>query len=81
LGTDDGVKVWWNGALVHANNTARAVTVNADRVDVALRQGWNTLLLKITQNNQGWGFCVRLTQPDGKRLEGVRFGLATTAAP
>ena len=37
-----------------------------------LAQGWNTLLLKVTQNNLGWGFCVRLAAPDGGRLPGIR---------
>jgi len=81
LGSDDGVKAWLNGTLVHANNTARAVAVDSDRAEVTLRQGWNTLLLKITQNNQGWGFCVRVVKPDGSRLEGLRFGLAATTSP
>ena len=39
-------------------------------------QGWNTLLLKITQNNQGWEFCARVAQPDGARREGLGFAAA-----
>jgi HEAT repeat protein len=72
LGSDDGVKVWWNGQLVHANNTARPLRPGSDKADVTLQRGWNTLLLKITQNNLGWGFCVRLVKRDGGHLEGLR---------
>jgi HEAT repeat protein len=72
LGSDDGAKVWLNGKLVHANNTARPITPGSDKARVTLHAGWNTLLLKITQNNLGWEFCVRFTQPDGTRLEGLR---------
>ncbi len=69
LGSDDGIKVWLNDNVVHANNTARALVMGADKVRVDLKQGWNTLLLKITQNNLGWEFCARLVKPDGTRLD------------
>lgn len=72
LGSDDGIKAWLNGQLVHANQATRALTPGTDKVTINLRQGWNSLLLKITQNNQGWGFCARLVGPGGKPLAGVR---------
>jgi HEAT repeat protein len=68
LGTDDGVKAWLNGHLVHAHNVARPLTIGSDRVPVTLQPGWNTLLLKITQNNLGWEFTARFIRPDGSRL-------------
>ena len=76
LGSDDGVKVWLNGKQIHANNTARAITQGSDKLNITLKEGWNTLLLKITQNNQGWEFCARMAQPDGARLEGLGFDAA-----
>ncbi len=76
LGTDDGVKVWLNRNLVHANNTARPIQPGSDTVKVALKRGWNEVLLKVTQNNLGWEFCARLMQADGSRLTGLRFDSA-----
>jgi len=73
LGTDDGVKAWLNGKVVHAHNVARPTTVGSDKVNINLKQGWNALMLKITQNNLGWEFCARVTKPDGSHLEGLRF--------
>jgi len=73
IGSDDGVKVWINGQLVHANNAARALTPGSDRVNVTLGKGWNTVLLKITQNNQGWEYCLRLRKADGSHLDGVQI--------
>ncbi|MGO8930480.1 MAG: HEAT repeat domain-containing protein [Limisphaerales bacterium] len=73
LGTDDGVKVWLNGKVVHANNTFRALQPGSDKVDVTLNAGWNPLLLKVTQLNQGWGFCARFRKPDGSHLDGLQF--------
>ena len=58
--SDDGVKVWLNGKVVHANNTMRPITPEPDRVRVTLAQGVNHLMLKVTQNNLPWGAIVRV---------------------
>jgi len=76
IGSDDGVKVWLNDQLVHANNVARPLQPGSDKVRVALKPGWNRLLLKVTQNNQGWEFCARLRQLDGSHLDGLQFNAA-----
>jgi hypothetical protein len=73
LGSDDGVKVWFNNKLVHTNNTFRGLQPGSDKVNVTLNQGWNRLLLKVTQLNQGWAFCARLLTPDGRHLDGLKF--------
>ncbi len=74
--SDDGVKAWLNGQVVHSNNTARPILADPDRVNVTLNQGVNMLMLKVTQNNLPWGAIVRIkeTKPveakvgDGWRL-------------
>jgi hypothetical protein len=72
LGSDDGVKVWLNEEVVHSNNALRGVSRGADVVPIHLRAGWNTLMLKVTNNGGGWGVCVRLRDPAGKPLPNVR---------
>jgi len=72
IGSDDGVKVWLNDRVIHANNLARALEPGSDEVDVTLNQGWNPLVLKVTQYNQGWGFCVRFAQASGEPVAGLR---------
>ena len=72
LGSDDGVKVWVNEKQVYAQNVARALQPGSDKVKVELNRGWNSILLKITQNNQGWEFCARLRKADGSQLEGLQ---------
>ncbi len=59
IGSDDGVKAWLNGKLVWQNNAARGLTPDQDKVKVQLRDGANTLLLKITQDINDWGACAR----------------------
>lgn len=72
LGSDDGIKVWLNGQLVHANNVTRPAGPAQDKVEVTLKQGWNRLLLKITQNGGEWAACARLRRLDGGKLEGLK---------
>jgi hypothetical protein len=72
LGTDDGVKAWLNDKQVYALNTARALRPGSDKTQVELHSGWNRLLLKVTQYNQGWEFCARFRSLDGSHLDGLR---------
>ncbi len=63
VGSDDGVKVWLNGQLVHENWVSRGVTVDEDLVPVTFRQGTNHLVLKIQNQGAGpWGFCCRMLE-------------------
>jgi len=73
IGSDDAVKAWLNGSLVHSNLVYRGVEPAQDKIDVTLNQGWNTLTLKIVQGGGAWGFCAGFKAPDGGKLEGLRF--------
>ncbi|MBN1360309.1 MAG: linear amide C-N hydrolase [Sedimentisphaerales bacterium] len=59
--SDDGVKAWLNGQLVHANSVRRGISSGPDTVQVTLKKGGNSLLLKVTQDTGDWGaiVCVR----------------------
>ncbi len=60
IGSDDAVKVWLNGKLVHQNWVIRGVEVDNDRVPVTFKKGKNQLVLKIQNRGGPWGFCCRL---------------------
>jgi HEAT repeat protein len=60
MGSDDGIKVWVNGELVHANNALRGVTPGQDKAEATLKAGMNDILVKVTQNVGPWGLCMRL---------------------
>ena len=72
LGSDDGLKVWWNGQVVLAHNTARAAAPGQEKIKIGVKKGWNRLMLKVTQNIMGWGACARIANPDGSRPERIR---------
>ncbi len=71
IGSDDGVKAWLNGELIHTNNALRGCSPGDDKVEVSLNESWNRLLLKVSNNSGGFGACVRLVGSDGSRLEGI----------
>jgi hypothetical protein len=72
-GSDDGIKVWLNGVVVHANNVERSSAPRQDLVKVALKQGWNDLLLKVTNAGDGWACACRFRQPDGSALNDLKI--------
>jgi hypothetical protein len=47
LGSDDAIRMWVNGALVHDKKVLRGLTVNEDTVNVPLKAGDNEVLIKV----------------------------------
>jgi hypothetical protein len=76
LGSDDSIKVWQNGTLVHDNKVFRPADPNQDQVDVTLAKGKNTFLVKVCDGDGGWAFFFDLVDKDGKPLEGVQDSIA-----
>ena len=58
--TDDGVKAWLNGKLIHENNNSRGIEEQPDAVNVTLKQGVNHLMLKVTEDIWGSRAIVRI---------------------
>ena len=59
LGSDDSVKVWVNGQVVHQSPEPREVMVDQDQFTVKLNPGSNTCLIKVSQGMGDWGFVIR----------------------
>ena len=72
LASDDGVKVWLNGQVIHSRNVTRGLTLWEDQVTAPLRAGENTLIVKVTQEVGDWKMAARLRRPDGGVPEGLR---------
>lgn len=60
LGSDDSVKVWLNGQLVHSHAIGRAVQKDEDIIPVTFKKGDNSLLIKVENGSGGWGFVIRI---------------------
>jgi len=72
VGSDDGVKVWINGKLVHDFAEQRGIRIDEDRAAIELNQGWNSILVKVDQGPGDWALSLRVRDREGE----LRFGLA-----
>ncbi len=57
--SDDGAIVWLNGKQVHKTTKIRGLR-EEDKIPVQLREGKNTLLVKVGQGKMGWGMLAQL---------------------
>jgi hypothetical protein len=57
-GSDDGIKVWLNGTVVHEFDGQRGHSAGSDEAPIFLKEGTNRLLVKITNVDGAWGFSV-----------------------
>ena len=60
MGSDDGIKAWLNGELVHEQMAIRPLGPDTDKVAVNLIKGENILLLKVVDVAGQWGACARM---------------------
>lgn len=68
LGSDDGCKVWVNGAQVWKNWVHRGSKFDQDVFPVHLKKGWNSVLLKVFNRMYGCGFDFYLRLVDERLL-------------
>ncbi|MFT6042354.1 MAG: hypothetical protein ACI9C2_002534, partial [Gammaproteobacteria bacterium] len=57
LGSDDGIKVWLNGGLVHSNGAQRGAALDQDEVVVRIPKGRSLLLVKVVNGGGAGGFA------------------------
>jgi len=62
IGSDDGIRVWLNGAQVHEKSEQRPVVPGSDVVRVRLRRGANQLVVKLANDRSNWGWSVHVRQ-------------------
>jgi hypothetical protein len=75
FGSDDGMRIWLNGAQLFSLRTRRPADPNQNRLPITLKQGWNRLLVKVDQGTGAWGCYLRLLTPDGRPLNGILYTL------
>ena len=80
LGSDDGVRVWLNGAVILSQSTCRAVQRDQDTVPVTLQSGWNRLMFHVRDNGGGWSLRARITAPGGAALANLRTAVTPPSA-
>lgn len=59
LGSDDAIKVWLDGKLIHENKAQRGAARDQDQVEVTLKPGKHWLLVKVVNASGPSGFAFR----------------------
>ena len=71
--SDDQGKVWLNGTEVFTNTDAHSATIDRYTIPVTLKSGKNSILVKVCEAGEGWGFYLRITDTDGKPFEDLKI--------
>lgn len=59
VGSNDAIKIWLNGDVVHDNNVQRGFQLDQDTVNVQLVEGENALLMKVVNYGNDYAFSFR----------------------
>jgi hypothetical protein len=60
VSSDDGIKIWLNGKVVHEHEIRRGLGDGVDEVKVRLNAGVNRIVVKVDQYVGGWGYLVEV---------------------
>ena len=69
--SDDAIKIWVNGNLVHANKVLRGINQSYEQVTLKLKAGENTLMFKVTNGGGPDGFMARFGDALTDRINGM----------
>jgi hypothetical protein len=74
VSSDDGVKVWLNGKLIHSHKVSRGLPEGIDQVKAEFKEGDNQLLVKLINGGEPDGLNVRFNdEATGRIQEALRI--------
>lgn len=77
IGNDDAIAIMWNDQELAAFDEYQAVRADQHVLPVTLKQGWNRLLMKVSNYGNEWAYTVRLRSAEdplpGKPLPELRI--------
>ncbi len=73
FGSDDGAKIWVGGEEVFSIDKVRGAEPDDDLIPVRLPPGQTPILVKVCNYEGEWGFYFRITDTEGRPLEGISF--------
>ncbi len=80
--SDDAIRIWLNGALVHDNKALRGLGMGADNVKLDLKQGQNDLLVKIVNSGGPDGFFYAMGDAVARRkVRAAQLAAAASLKP
>jgi enterochelin esterase-like enzyme len=74
IGSDDPLRVWLNGTLVHEGFQPRRLVPDEDRIDVDMKAGENVVLVKLVHASGPSQFAVRVLERGAVPSREVEIG-------
>ncbi|MYF99977.1 tetratricopeptide repeat protein [Candidatus Poribacteria bacterium] len=71
--SDDQGKVWLNGEEVYAHTETHKAIIDRYIFAVTLKTGKNSILVKVCEEKDGWGFYLRITDKNGHALDDLEI--------
>ena len=71
--SDDQGTIWLNGEKVFTHTKSHSATIDRYTIPVTLRSGENSILVKVCEAEEGWGFYLRITDIDGNPFEDLKI--------
>lgn len=73
IGSNESVKLWLNDEEVWRMNIGRDAIFDDDIIPVVLQPGLNKIVIKVCNLINEWGFYFRVTDENGRGLQGIEF--------
>ena len=67
--SDDQGKLWLNGNEIYANDQHKIISLDREIVPVTLKEGKNSVLVKVCNEEDESGFYLRITDSEGKPIK------------
>ena len=74
--SDDQGKVWLNGVEVYAHTETHKAIMDRYIFPVTLKTGKNSILVKVCEEKEGWGFYLRITDKNGQAFDDLEINCA-----
>lgn len=71
--SDDMGTIWLNGKQIFKHDRASGTQLDRYTIPCTLKQGENTILLKVCQSTQSWEFYFRFTDADGIPFKDLKY--------
>jgi hypothetical protein len=73
VGSNDQGRIYFNGVDIYAFTEARPLVLDADKGKVTLKEGINTIVFKIINEQNSWQGSMRLLDRSGTPLKNIRI--------
>ncbi len=71
--SDDQGKIWVNREQVFTHTKAFSAVIDNYTIPVTLKPGKNSILVKVCEEIGGWGFYLRITDPNGTPFDDLKI--------